>query len=388
MGISRLSVNPRLALGGLLVFLGYYAGAQIGFALKFESRAISVLWPPNFILLGALLLFPYRAWPFLIACVLPAHFAVQIPAGVPFGMAAGWFVTNVSEALLGALGTRLLAGHSSRFNRVRTMGAFFLCAVIAAPLLSAFLDAGAVVLNGFRETFWSVWAQRVWSNIFSSAVVTPVIVTWGAVHLRISCITKARVAESAFVAVGLALTSALAFYWQTPGRQTHGALLYAPMPFLVWTAVRFGQRGTSLAVLWVALLAIWGAIHNHGPFSVDQPEQNTHSIQVFFTMLAGTLMFLATSIAQRQQAEERFAKAFDSSPDAIIMTRVRDGRVLAVNDQWEKLLGYSKEETLGRTVLDLHIYPSPEDRKNLVVRTSITGQLKDWEATFRTKTGD
>src|SRR5689334_20827723 len=81
----------RLACGALLVFAAYYAGAKIGLALTFKPNPISVLWPPNAILLAALLLAPARAWPVLLAAAFPAHLLVELQEGVPTLMVLCWF---------------------------------------------------------------------------------------------------------------------------------------------------------------------------------------------------------------------------------------------------------------------------------------------------------
>src|SRR2546423_7308632 len=57
----------------ILVLAGYYLGSQLGFALTPPRHAIATFWPPNAILLAALLLVPRRMWWILILAVLPAH---------------------------------------------------------------------------------------------------------------------------------------------------------------------------------------------------------------------------------------------------------------------------------------------------------------------------
>jgi PAS domain S-box-containing protein len=373
-----------------LVFAGYYIGAQLGFALTFQTRPVSVLWPPNSILCAALLLSPYRIWWFLILCALPAHFLIEVGAGVPFSMAVCWFVSNVSEAVIGAAATRLLAGPSARFGRIRTMGILCLCAALIAPFLSSFLDAAFVLWNKWgHQSYWQVWTARFCSNVFTEIIIAPAIVIWATTRFRFErTAAKLRYLEGALMSIGLAIASAAVFYWQTAGAGTYATLLYAPLPFLVWAAVRFGQTGGSAAVLWVALLAIWGAVHGRGPFISDSPEQNALSIQVFFTLVSCTLLFLSTSVAERRQAEERFAKVFGSSPDATIVTRLEDGRIIDVNARWAELLGYARAETVGRTVFDLKIYPSNMDRNRLIAGVLKTGHLRDVEMVFRTKTGE
>ena len=69
-----------------LVFLGYYVGARLGLSLTYWPNPISALWPPNAILLAALLLLPTRRWPLAVAAALPAHL---VDAALRRGRGAG-----------------------------------------------------------------------------------------------------------------------------------------------------------------------------------------------------------------------------------------------------------------------------------------------------------
>src|SRR6476659_1173679 len=89
-------------LRALAVSIAYFLGAKIGFALTPLPQPVSTLWPPNAVLLGALLLAPRRSWPLIIAIVFPAHLLAELNAGVPFGMVLSWFVSNCAQALIGA----------------------------------------------------------------------------------------------------------------------------------------------------------------------------------------------------------------------------------------------------------------------------------------------
>src|SRR5215831_2041263 len=75
--------DRRTLLSGLLVFVGYYLGAKLGFALTFHPHPVSVLWPPNSILVAALLLTSPRVWWVLFLAALPAHWLVQLQSNVP-----------------------------------------------------------------------------------------------------------------------------------------------------------------------------------------------------------------------------------------------------------------------------------------------------------------
>jgi PAS domain S-box-containing protein len=91
--------------------------------------------------------------------------------------------------------------------------------------------------------------------------------------------------------------------------------------------------------------------------------------------------------AMARQSEERFSKAFRASPIAVSITRVSDGLFADVNDSFLQLVGYNREEVLGRTAFDLNIYPSAEARNKLMQKLREQGELKNHEMTTRTKAG-
>src|SRR4030095_6704847 len=64
--------DRHLLATALWVFAGYYLGCKIGFALTFKPHPVSVLWPPNSVLVGALLLTPPRRWGVVLLAALPA----------------------------------------------------------------------------------------------------------------------------------------------------------------------------------------------------------------------------------------------------------------------------------------------------------------------------
>jgi len=98
--------------------------------------------------------------------------------------------------------------------------------------------------------------------------------------------------EAGILFFGLLLVGYVVLYEFRAG--VHLALLFLPLPFLIWAAVRFGALGASAAISIIGFLAIWSASHGHGPFSGETPEQNALSIQIFLIVLAIPLLFLAT----------------------------------------------------------------------------------------------
>nr|WP_314494605.1 EAL domain-containing protein [uncultured Pseudomonas sp.] len=100
-------------------------------------------------------------------------------------------------------------------------------------------------------------------------------------------------------------------------------------------------------------------------------------------------------ITQQQRAEaalkaseEKFAKAFHSSPDAITITEFATGRYVEINDGFCRLTGYSAYEVLGRTARDLGIWADDEQRAGLIAEVRTKGRALNREMLARSKRGD
>lgn len=89
-----------------------------------------------------------------------------------------------------------------------------------------------------------------------------------------------------------------------------------------------------------------------------------------------------------RESEERFAKAFHNSPDAIVITRVSDGCVLEANDSFFQLSGYGREEVIDRTSTELGLWVDPKDRQHYLEGLQKTGNIRDQEYRFRIKSGE
>jgi len=89
-----------------------------------------------------------------------------------------------------------------------------------------------------------------------------------------------------------------------------------------------------------------------------------------------------------RESEERFAKAFRTSPHPIGITEMATGRCIEVNDACLQLFGFSRDEVIGNTTLALGIWPKQEDRDRLIERLKIGEPVRDLEMNVRTKSGE
>lgn len=88
-----------------------------------------------------------------------------------------------------------------------------------------------------------------------------------------------------------------------------------------------------------------------------------------------------------RRSEERFSKAFQTSPHSIIITRLRDGRILEVNDALLYLLGYTRGELIGQTTHELRMWVDEKNREEVVTALREGHPVIGREFQFRRKDG-
>jgi len=351
----QIQRNERWAL--LAIALAYYAGANIGFILRFPPLTPSVLWPPNSILTAALLLTPVRRWWLYLLAALPAHLLAEAQAGFPMPLVLSLFATNCSEALLAAACVRRWSDEPTRLDTLRRVFVFVAGAGVFAPFASSFLDAG--VVTAFQgEPYWLVWRTRFFSNVLTELTVAPAIVV--AVTSIWPWVRRAsawRKIEAALLAVGLVTVSLVIFAVPTGNSGLIPELTHVPvalfLPLILWAAVRFGPGGITSSMLATTLLLTWAATHGRGPFAGLRPSESVLALQLYLSVSAVPLMCLAGLIEERRRAERALSERLRFEE---LVARLSRAFVHLPSDQMDEAFGVWLEHvgrflSLDRVVL-------------------------------------
>ena len=178
------------------------------------------------------------------------------------------------------------------------------------------------------ESYWFYW--RVWflSEAVAFLTLAPAILTWIAgARTTLRNATRARCIEAGLIGCGLVAISVRVFNWPMAGEGNIPALVYLPLPFLLWAAVRFGPAGVNTSLLIVAILSISGAVRGRGPFAATIPADDVLALQLFLITISIPLMLLAALIAERRartnvlrESEARFRSMADTAPVLIWMS--------------------------------------------------------------------
>jgi PAS domain S-box-containing protein len=89
-----------------------------------------------------------------------------------------------------------------------------------------------------------------------------------------------------------------------------------------------------------------------------------------------------------RKSEERFSKAFNSTPGILSITKVSDGTFLEINNSFTSVFGFTRKETISHKSLELNLWVNPDDRLSMVHQLMETGHVRNREYLHRTKSGD
>lgn len=127
----------------------------------------------------------------------------------------------------------------------------------------------------------------------------------------------------------------------------------------------------------------------------QRPDGSTISVEMRSKMMPdGTYQSIYRDITVRKQteqalreSEEKFALSFAASPDAVNINRLDDGMYVDINPGFSELTGYTREDVIGRTTIELNIWHDLKDRETLVQALRATSHCDNLEAVFRRKDG-
>jgi two-component system, LuxR family, sensor kinase FixL len=381
-GFSLRTASLVLATGAV-----YYLATRIAWVLCFPDSKVSLFFPPHAVLVAILLFVPTRQWwAYLLVAAGSHYFATQQEHWPPL-YAVQCEVFDALKNILAAAGIRMFIKSPFHLISLREAIIFVLIAAIIVPFGTAFWGAAFTVSNHFGTDYWLEWRNLGISNGVTVIVLVPVILI-GAHQLlteRFKAIPR-RWLESGSLALGILAVGYVAFDRLPAGPDTSPALLYAPVPLLIWAALRFGLGGISASMLAVTMLAIWGTMQGRGPFLSQAPAENAVALQLFILMLATPLMLLAVAIDDERRStealvvsQERMNLAAESAQMALWEWDVASDRV------WIKdhgLFGFEPHVPIDHATLAGRLHPEDRAaRETAIQRALLPGGT--YESEFR-----
>ena len=293
----------------LVVAAAYFVGAKVAFLIgTLSDQIFAPFWPPNVILFCALLLVPERRWWTYVLAAFPAHLLAELQVRMPAVQMLVAFGTNISVAILNAAALRRILGEPPWPSKLRTTSYYILVTAIASPAISALGGAFVQTLaGGAIENYLVYWGKWYLSNALGSLTLGPLFLMMLSKSPKSSSVASPRrQAEAVILCIALVMACAVAFQFSN-GAVAIGfvpTLLYCPLPFILWSTMRFGEKGASAAILIVAVVLLWRTLNSSSVFIAGDPETNVFALQVFLISLAVPVLLLGAAIDEARHAEQ------------------------------------------------------------------------------------
>jgi signal transduction histidine kinase len=324
-----------------LVSLAYYFGARGAFAIgTLSDKIFAPFWPPNVILFCTLLLVPKRRWWVYIAAVFPAHIIAEMRVDMPAAPALVAFVTNCAVALLSAFGVRRFLGDPPFFGTLRNATLYVLITAGISPAIAALGGAFVQILSGGSiADYWAYWGNWCIANALGSVTLGPMFLLWFSPSPESLPSTPRRKTEGIILTLSLVAVCAIAFHVDE-GTVTTGflpALLYSPLPLILWAAIRFGERGASGAILVVTIVSIWQNLRESTLFIGVDTGTSVLALQIFLLGIAIPVFLLGIAIDELRRSGEA--------------TRRLAGALLRAQDEERRRIARELHDSTGQNLV-------------------------------------
>ncbi len=271
-----------------------------------------------------------------------------------------------------------------------------LFAGVLGALLGAAISATGQVLLGVSQS-WVKSLENWWgSTAMATLIVSPFVLAWASKLPRCRAMIgqPKKLFEAAVLLAGLIATTWW-ILWEGSGIafRNRSVLLL----FLIWGGLRFGVRGATAINLGYSLFVEFCVRHSLWELGLGGAASRDYVLIMQVSLVVATMVGLIPAIvlAERdktlkvlRESEDKFSKAFQASPDGIVISEQETGRLIEVNDSFCRLCGYSKEEAMGRTSLELGVFSSAADRERFVGCVRAAGRVKDYELRMRRRDGE
>ena len=232
-------------------------------------------------------------------------------------------------------------------------------------------------------------------SVFGLTDIALTSAVWAIIVFRVPDWIRLLVLEVAF---GTAAFMTVSAYGLTPG----GPIL---LGLLVLLSVIYNDLKGGLVAGAVSLAIIgygaWGWTTGFLPRWTHVAPLDPHRAQLWIRFALAQLMAIGAitglitymtramrrAIVRHMLAEDRFTRAFRACPDALVITEMSTGRYIEVNDGHERLTGYSREEVVGRTSLEVGAFKTAAEREAFVAPLREHGFVRSAPLLIHHKTG-
>jgi PAS domain S-box-containing protein len=337
----------------LLVTATYFLAGKLGLSLAYIHNNVSPVWPPTGLAIAAVWWLGFRIWP----AILLGAFLVNLTTGVSIATAGGIAAGNALEAVSAVYLLHRFVGLRNPFYRARDIVMFLLISSGISTTLAATIGNLSLCLSGAASwsNFGPLWLTWWLGDAVGALVVSPFLLTW--LDRPNQRWTLRQVAEGLLLLASLTVASAIVFEGLLFPKLAGYPLEHLMVPFLLWTAFRFGTTGVATTMPLLSGIAVWGTTRGFGPFGTHNPNESLLLLQVFVATAGITTLILAAIVTERKRTAEdlriketQLQLITDITPVLLTQCSSSDLRYRFVNRAYATIFGLTPEAIVGKTV--------------------------------------
>lgn len=195
-------------------------------------------------------------------------------------------------------------GLKTSFTHLKDIVLLIFVAVFSTAI-SATIGVSSLYVKGIISSDQYILAWKTWwvSNALSILIIPPLIFTWNTlsgIKLRFT-----KVIEIVIFSIFMLCTDLIIYHKILNSYIDTSSSTYLVFPPLIWSALRFGVRGTSLVIFLVTTVSIIETANNLGPFINGNLAYSLLSLQTYIGTVTATIMILAIVECERKELEQR-----------------------------------------------------------------------------------
>lgn len=360
----------------------YFIAFQIAYLFPDAQNILLAIWPASGIGLAALLLSPRRLWFVILASFFIVGNISNLMIDRPLFNSIGFMIANVIESYACAWVIVRWCGKDIKFNTVKEISALIFGAVVVNAVTA--LIGGGTAWIASISPFWSFWTFWWIADGLGILILTPLFVSWATFpNISIRDHWKIGLEAGIFMAIWYEI-SHLSFHVQASDIDPFAAKPYLLVALLAYAAIRLGQRGVTLSLAILSVVAITSEAMSTGPSPLGGLTMNNRLLllQVFLSCIAITGYIVAASYSESRSAERlsreeqsRIRVLGDNLPDGMVyqIVREQDGsmRFLYLSAGIERLDGISAKEGLRDPSKIYNLYLE-EDRQKITAAEEVS----------------
>ncbi|AFY44807.1 MASE1 domain-containing protein [Nostoc sp. PCC 7107] len=289
-----VKLDRPFILAALIIPLVHIGLGYIGLSMTFVGGA-SAFWPSLGVFVAGMLLIGYRVWPILFV----SDFIVSYIIFFKHNLVISSIIPAVN--LITPFGATFLIRQFIKRHHFleRSQDVFkFIVITILSPLISSVLAALTLCMSGIAPwpVFGNVFQTWLTSDSAGILIVTPLLLAWLQKSPSPRSFRLRQIIELAFVLLLMMAVVRVAFSGGYP-------IEYMIIPPLIWTAYRFEARISTVAVLIVCAIAVFGTVNGFGSFAKQpSPNESLILLQSFICVIAITTFIISAVTHENQKS--------------------------------------------------------------------------------------